>query len=451
MILIICIKLLSIAPVVVISLLVLTQISNLKMTKGILIYLLIANVISVIISAKMNLPAYMMEVFELLIYFFLLRLFCPHTIRIELFYSIYTTSFVYFVRMFFNSSIFRNICGDEPYILFFLDILGYFCVIPLQVMIFKYLSINRKFLIISVQNFKGKEKFEKEIEALQNKYIYFFNVICSSFFVCNNVIRLSKMRPSANYQWTMVIYNLLFYFFLYAINGKYKEWEIQRLLKNKDSLISNLEIYTKKVDESYQIVRGFRHDFENILISMRQTIEKGNVVEIKRTYAELLEKSNIKLEQTQEEVSELSNIKVLELKSLIFEKVLKAKVRGIKVKLEISTIISNLLIDKLDIVRILGIMLDNAIEATKEVDQDNRFIRLAIFEDQKTKYYIVENTMLEKELSVKQLMGKDYTTKANHLGYGLANLATIIQHYMNCSYSIRAEDYHFKIVLRLEK
>ncbi|GAB2022509.1 hypothetical protein RyT2_15830 [Pseudolactococcus yaeyamensis] len=249
----------------------------------------------------------------------------------------------------------------------------------------------------------------------------------------------------------MVIYNLVFYFFLYAINGKYKEWEIQRLLKTKDSLISNLEIYTQKVDDSQQVVREFRHDFANILISMRQTIETGNVAEIKRTYTEILEESHIKLEQSQREISKLSNIKVLELKSLISEKILKAEVMGITAKLEILTIISDLLINKSDIVRILGIILDNAIEATKEMDRDKRFIRVAIFEDQKTKHYIVENGMVEKELPIKQLMGKGYTTKANHRGYGLANLATIMQHYMNCSYQIRAEDYRFKIVLRLEK
>ena len=50
-----------------------------------------------------------------------------------------------------------------------------------------------------------------------------------------------------------------------------------------------------EIQSLYSIVRGFRHDLGNLVISMSLAIEKENIPEIRRIHREVLEKSYKKI------------------------------------------------------------------------------------------------------------------------------------------------------------
>lgn len=450
---IIGLAIIAISLKVVIGPLVLSKISGFKITKFSVLYLLIVNSILFFVFSNLKFSGYVQEFFEPMIYFGLLQIFRPSNIRINLFYTAYTVSFVYFIRMFFSSLVFGGILGDDTLSVIIGGILGYLCVIPAQYCLLKCLGLVPRHFIISDQAQESVSivKEEKAIEKKQNKLIWYFNGIMILLYLINNVFRFSDNHFKIHYQHMLVSFVFLFFLFIYSINSKYKEWEIQRLLKYKDYLLSNLDIYTKAVDASYQSTRNFRHDFANILISMRKTIATESVEGIRQTYEDILEQSNLKLKESQKEVAKLSNIRVLELKSVISEKILKAEARGITVELEISGIIYDLLVEKIDIVRLFGIMLDNAIEAVSVAEMDKPLIRLAIFDKDNVRHYIVENEMVEEELPVRKFIKDGVTTKGRHRGHGLANLVSIMASYPRGIYQISAKDYKFKVEIELER
>lgn len=375
----------------------------------------------------------------------------------SLFYAIFTLSFTYFVKLFVSTFIVGDLLGIDHIV--FEIVLSYFCVVPSYYLLLKYMTIRPSHLLISEQTIdmqqvaymvpKTLSERERNIEKEQHHLIVLSNSMMLCFYLYSNVVRVTTDGNQDNDKYMIFTYVFLFIFMLYAINVKYKEWENQKLLRYKDYLVSGLTSYTQEVDKAYHSVRAFHHDFTNILLSMRETIATQEISEIRKTYADILEKSHIILAENRQEVAKLANIKILEVKSVISAKILQADMQGINIELELPERVDTLRVDKLDIVRLLGIMLDNAIDEMTELEMDKPTIKLAIFNKGLSRYYVVENRMRQEKLSTKLLLSEGYSTKSKHRGYGLTSLDAIVATYPWVSYHIQAKSYTYRIELEM--
>lgn len=375
----------------------------------------------------------------------------------SLFYAIFTLSFTYFVKLFVSTFIVGDLLGIDHIV--FEIVLSYFCVVPSYYLLLKYMTIRPSHLLISEQTtdmqqiaYMGSKilsERERNIEKEQHHLIVLSNITMLCFYLYSNLIRVTADGNRDSDKYMIFTYVFLFIFMLYAINVKYKEWENQKLLRYKDYLVSGLTSYTQEVDKAYQSVRAFHHDFTNILLSMRETIATQEIGEIRKTYADILEKSNIILAENRQEVAKLANIKILEVKSVISAKILQADMQGISIELEVAERVDTLRVEKLDIVRLLGIMLDNAIDEMAELEMDKPTIKLAIFNKGLSRYYVVENRMRQEKLPTKLLLSEGYSTKSKHRGYGLTSLDAIVATYPWVSYHIQAKSYTYRIELEM--
>lgn len=80
-----------------------------------------------------------------------------------------------------------------------------------------------------------------------------------------------------------------------------------------------------------------------------------------------------------------------------------------------------------DFARILGILLDNAIEASKECDE--KIINITFRTDTKNnkQLIIIENTYKNKDVDTKNIFEKGISGKQNHSGLGLWEVQNIIK------------------------
>src|SRR5574341_145486 len=300
----------------------------------------------------------------------------------SLFYTIFTLNFTYFVKLLVSTVIVGDLLRIDHIV--FEIVLSYFCVVPSYYLLLKYMTIRPSHLLISEQTIdmqqvaymvpKTLSERERNIEKEQHHLIVLSNSMMLCFYLYSNVVRVTTDGNHGNDKYMIFTYVFLFIFMLYAINVKYKEWENQKLLRYKDYMVSGLTTYTQ-------------------------------------------------------EVAKLANIKILEVKSVISAKILQADMQGINIELELPERVDTLRVDKLDIVRLLGIMLDNAIDETTELEMDKPTIKLAIFNKGLSRYYVVENRMRQEKLSTKLLLSEGYSTRSKHRGYGLTSLDAIVATY----------------------
>lgn len=144
--------------------------------------------------------------------------------------------------------------------------------------------------------------------------------------------------------------------------------------------------------------------------------------------AVLLPTKNL-IDQGDYKLNQLGNIGVLEIKSLLSAKMIYAHESGIDVTIDIPDRVDRFMIDTVDLARILGIFLDNAVEAALETEQPQ--MGLNIIQDQAGVSIIISNCFQDHGLMLNRLKQKGVSTKPGHQGIGLSNVQKILSSYDN--------------------
>ena len=199
----------------------------------------------------------------------------------------------------------------------------------------------------------------------------------------------------------------------------------QHYLNREEKAVKTLEERNKILEDNFNEIRAFKHDFSNIMQSMGGYIKVGDIEGLKKMYDQVIcEMMGIN------EVERLNKniIKNPALYNLLNNKFQIAASYGIKCEFNELSNIKNLNIDDCTLCRILGIFIDNAIDETKEIK--NKFISIIFKYDSLNNrdLIIVKNTYDENEkgMSISKMYEGGHTTKSYGHGLGLWKVKRIV-------------------------
>lgn len=217
-----------------------------------------------------------------------------------------------------------------------------------------------------------------------------------------------------------------------------------------DKEYNQLKEYTTMIENISTDLRRFKHDYLNILSTLGEYVEEKDMAGLKEFYYnELLPESN-KIMSKDKHLDLLKHIKLTPLKALISSKIINAQALGIETTIEIIDDISNIYIGTIDICRIIGILLDNAIEATLLCDK--KFIHFAVIKTDYNIVFIIINTCLVDTPPVYKLFEENFSTKGKGRGIGLKTVKNIIDdNYKNVLINTTIENSMFKQELIIQK
>ena len=243
------------------------------------------------------------------------------------------------------------------------------------------------------------------------------------------------------------IYFILLFAFLFYLNFRHGQEQKNELLRNQEMELKALENYSKHVESLYQEVRSFRHDYANVLMSLKVGIDQGDLDNIKKIYEEITADSAKLVKNNKFDLTRLANISDSAVKSLMSAKFLEAENRSIEISLEVSEAMKNPAIPLISYIRILSILFDNAIEAALESDEPK--IAVANFYQDGDFVFIIENSTKEKSVDLSKIFQRGYSTKGENRGLGLATLVDFQDDYENLSVETSSLDYKFTQVVRV--
>ncbi|VED93048.1 two-component system, AgrA family, sensor histidine kinase [Streptococcus equinus] len=311
--------------------------------------------------------------------------------------------------------------------------------------IFYYLI--SKWLNIDISNVRKTLKNYLSARALR-----FVNVLLLLFYPgmeCFGAIApFEKMSMNRNiYRAVIFIYFILLFIFLFYLNFRHGQEQKEELLRNQEMELKALENYSKHVESLYQEVRSFRHDYANVLMSLKVGIDQGDLDNIKKIYEEITADSAKLVKNNKFDLTRLANISDSAVKSLMSAKFLEAENRGIEISLEVAEPMKNPAIPLISYIRILSILFDNAIEAALE--SENPKIAVANFYQDGDFVFIIENSTREKSVDLSKIFQRGYSTKGENRGLGLATLVDFQDDYENLSVETSSLDYKFTQVVRV--
>ncbi|QKH70874.1 GHKL domain-containing protein [Streptococcus salivarius] len=171
--------------------------------------------------------------------------------------------------------------------------------------------------------------------------------------------------------------------------------------------LKNLDTYNHKIEELYQTVRGFRHNYRNLLTTLKLGIDQEDMTIVKDIYTSILETSDKRLETKQFDLTQLINIQDNTLKSLLSAKFLQADDQNIDISLEIPSPITLEGMTILDFITVISILIDNAMEATVKAKKTK--IMIAYIKQDKYQRFIIKNSTKEESISITKIFQKGFS------------------------------------------
>ena len=243
----------------------------------------------------------------------------------------------------------------------------------------------------------------------------------------------------------LVFYLLFFMGVIKKLDTYLKDKLHERLDQEQALRYRDMERYSRHIEELYKEVRSFRHDYTNLLTSLRLGIEEEDMEQIKEVYDSVLKDSSEKLQDNKYDLGRLVNIRDKALKSLLAGKFLKARDKKIVFNVEVPEEIQVEGMSLLDFLTIVSILCDNAIEASVEASQPH--VSIAFLKNGAQETFIIENSIKEEGIDISEIFSFGASSKGEERGVGLYTVMKIVESHPNTSLNTTCQNQAFRQVL----
>ena len=297
--------------------------------------------------------------------------------------------------------------------------------------------------------------FHLEINYFDKDYLYsFFKKVIFAFFALHILLFISDMvnihehfNSFSSILATIVFICLLLIFF--AMNANKVQIEREIALNQKKFEQEYLQNYTDEIVSLYNEIRGFRHDYAGMMVSMQTAIDSKDLQEIDRIYNEVFVKANHKLRSDKYTYFDLNNLEDSALRSVIAQSIANARVHNIEYILEVKDIISPLSMELLDLVRVMSILLNNAVEGALE--SYRKQMEVAVIKLESEILIIIQNSRKNRSIKPEEIFNIGYSTKGINRGIGLNNVKEILEKYDDVILETEIDEERFKQIIRFKR
>ena len=223
----------------------------------------------------------------------------------------------------------------------------------------------------------------------------------------------------------------------YAIRVVHMQESAKRKVQEHKDILE----YTSHIENMYEELRGFRHDYVNILASLSGYIEKNDMRGLEKYFNETIMPTNEKMNSNKYRLQKLSKIENPAIKGLVSNKLIYAMSTGIDVFIDIMDEIKDVDVRDIDLCRILGIYLDNAVEAAGETEEKE--LKFNIIQDNGSTVIVIMNSFINKGISISNMEKQGFSTKGEGRGLGLSNVVQVLGQYENVNKVTEIRDNYF--------
>ena len=288
--------------------------------------------------------------------------------------------------------------------------------------------------MIIKDSFKKFSKFLKKIECLKI-------LIPIVGIIVANLELLEIFRVTGRVAPRFIIFDLILNFtivYLCVVISK-KNKEIEKNNEYIEFLNERNLILTEMNDNT----RSFRHDFNNIIQAIDGYILLGDMEALKVYFSKLLKECK---HLNKLDLLATNAVKDPAIYGVLSSKYRLADAKNIRMNIDVLMDFSNMQEKSYCLSRILGILLDNAIEASLECEE--KYINVQFLEGGagNKKRIIIENTYKDKEIDTNLIFQKDYSTKKQkgNSGIGLWKVRDMVRKEQKISLQTTKDQRFFK-------
>lgn len=295
------------------------------------------------------------------------------------------------------------------------------------------LLIYTIFSLVCILLKKRKKIFDYLQPSLKVTVIINLILGISVIFINSYIISIYHFNFSTTVKVIMILSLLVYFVFsMYSILRTNKLEQTAKDLETE-------KIYNKTLSILHDNIRCFKHDFNNIVQVIGGYIDLNDMNGLNKYYQSLLKECKLNNNLNLLNPQTINNPSIY---SLLNNKYYQALQYGITMNFEIFSDLSTINFNIYEFTRILGILLDNAIEAAKETTE--KIIEIQFKFDSKKQLFIIENSCADNNISTTKIFEKGYSTKKNNSGIGLWKVHNILSKNTNIDLFTTVKNNKFK-------
>jgi two-component system sensor histidine kinase AgrC len=241
-------------------------------------------------------------------------------------------------------------------------------------------------------------------------------------------------------------------FFVAAITLAAYSRSQQRILEaeHQAKSLEDLTIHNKQLSAAYDELRSYQHDHLSLLYSLMGFVDNKNQNKLREQLLKVIDCTKGTLEKLNASTDRLKYIHIAELSGLLSVKFAHALSKDVELKIDIAEPVNEIPINYMDLCRIVGIMIDNAVEELLSGNYERKLIKFGILLEEGDVLIICTNAC--KTLpNVENIFTKGYTTKRLSKGLGLYNLKKISEKYDNIFITAYPKDNEFALIITIRE
>ena len=265
-------------------------------------------------------------------------------------------------------------------------------------------------------------KFIKSVATVENKLKYFIPQLIA-IAICMFPTMALLMFNYFKYSALFIIINLL-QLLVVAFVGIYNLKFVAKH-ENTELELANTIVYNETLSKVNEGVRGFKHDMGNIVQAILGYIAINDSEGAKK-YCQ-----NLVIGFNDINVLSILSPKVIDdpaIYGVVVNKILMAREKNMNLSLDINTSVSNINFPKFELSRILGILLDNAIEAGEQTADKKLILTMHHDFNRNTDVIVISNSINDTNVDTEKIFRKNYSTKEKPSGFGLYEVNKFIKH-----------------------
>ncbi|MDD3224566.1 MAG: GHKL domain-containing protein [Clostridium sp.] len=233
---------------------------------------------------------------------------------------------------------------------------------------------------------------------------------------------------------------LIFIIFVCVLIYNYDlDFELRDKLIREINEKNEIQEYSHIIEDMYGETRKFKHDYMNMILPLKAYVDSGDIEGVKNFFYDNVLHIDQNIKWNDSNIDKLKYLKIVELKAILSAKLIKALGFNIAIKVEIVEDIEYINMNLVDLCRITGILMDNAIEASKECEHP--YIKVCIVNKKDYVILVFQNNFFGESPVLYNIFKKGFSTKGENRGLGLYIVKDIIdKKYDNVSLNTTLEE-----------
>lgn len=272
---------------------------------------------------------------------------------------------------------------------------------------------------------KNDKRFNKKVEPAAIYLLYLIPVILAIFslgaiyylLACSKIEKFSAILCTGVFIVNLIVTGIVIYF-----NNIYLKQQIS--LSQKEENYQQLQVYSGIIEDLSKNLRKQKHDYNNVLISVGRYLNDNDYEGLRKFFFNEIIPANENYSSSKENLLALNKIENPGLRGLLISKISSVADAGINIHIDIYDKIDEFHMETCDLCRIIGIFVDNAIEASCLAEK--KIVIISVFLENGVIHIMIGNSF-DHKFEINSIFTEGYSTKGAGRGIGLKTVKEILR------------------------